>query len=219
MIRMLQIAAASMLGMSLIAANSARAADDKKDDAKPAVIVAVIKGTEAHKDIKGRLTFKDVDGGGVHVVGEISGLTPGKHGFHIHQKGDLSDPKLVSAGGHFNPGGTKHGGPGSDEKHAGDWGNIEANDKGVAKIEGTFKGVSLHGEKNGIMGRSVIVHAGADDLKTDPSGNSGDRIAGGVIEAKKPMTKDDAKKSVSDEAKKTVDDVKKGIDDLKKEIK
>ena len=196
MIRMLQLAAASMLGMSLLVANSVKAADDKKDDAKkPAPVVAVIKGTETHKDVKGRLVFHEVEGG-VHVVGEIGGLTPGKHGFHIHQKGDLSDPKLASAGGHFNPGGVKHGGPNTEERHAGDWGNIEANEKGVAKVDGTFKGVSLNGEKNGIMGRSVIVHAGEDDLKTDPSGNSGDRIAGGVIEVKKSVAKEDVKKEI-----------------------
>lgn len=215
MIRKLQLAAISMLGLSLLAAPASIAADDKKDDKKPAPVVAIIKGVETHKDVKGRLVLTDVEGG-VHVVGEISGLTPGKHGFHVHQKGDLSDPKLASAGGHFNPGNTKHGGPKSEERHAGDWGNIEANEKGVAKVDATFKGVSLHGEKNGIMGRSIIVHAGEDDHKTDPAGNSGDRIAGGIIEVKKQATAEDVKKGVTDDVKKGIDDIKKGIDDLKK---
>jgi Cu-Zn family superoxide dismutase len=182
--------AAAMLSVSLLAGNSLMAADEKKEDTKHAAAVATIAGAAAHKDIKGKLMFKEVEGG-VHVTGEITGLTPGKHGFHVHEKGDLSDPKLTSAGGHFNPEGTKHGGPHGDERHAGDWGNIEADEKGVAKIEGTFKGVSLSGEKNGIMGRSVIVHAGPDDLKTDPSGSSGDRVAGGIIETKKTAKKDD----------------------------
>lgn len=217
MIRTLQLAVASMLGMSLLAASPARA-EDKKDDAKGKAAQVMIKGTETHKDVKGKLVLREVDGG-VHVTGEISGLTPGKHGFHVHQKGDLSDPKLTSAGGHFNPGGTKHGGPGSGEKHAGDWGNIEANEKGVAKIDETFKGVSLLGEQNGIMGRSIIVHAGPDDLKSDPAGNSGDRIAGGIVEPRRAGAADDAKKKAdrtADEVKKGIDDVKKGIDDLKK---
>lgn len=187
MIRKLRMTVAAMLGMSLLAAGALTAADEKapaKPDAKGPAAVAVIKGTEAHKDVKGRLMLRDVEGG-VQVSGQISGLTPGKHGFHVHEKGDLSDPKLVSAGGHFNPGGAKHGGPHGEERHAGDWGNIVADDKGVAKVEGVFKGVSLSGEKNGIVGRSIIVHAGEDDLKTDPAGNAGDRIAGAVIQLQK----------------------------------
>jgi len=188
MLRKLQMTVVAMLGMSMLAACSTMAADEKKADDKAAdkgpAAVAVIKGTEAHKDVKGRLVLREVDGG-VQVTGQISGLTPGKHGFHVHEKGDLSDPKLTSAGGHFNPGGVKHGGPHSEERHAGDWGNIEADAKGVAKVEGVFKGVSLKGDQNGIVGRSIIVHAGPDDLKSDPSGNSGDRIAGAVIEMQK----------------------------------
>lgn len=158
------------------------AAADKAAPAKKTAMVH-IKGAGEHK-VTGHLTLTEVEGG-VKAAGEISGLTPGDHGFHVHEKGDLSDPKLAGAGGHFNPGKGKHGGPDAHDRHAGDWGNITADAKGVAKVDGVFKGLTLAGEKDGIMGRSVIVHAKADDLKTDPSGNSGDRIAGGVIEADK----------------------------------
>jgi superoxide dismutase, Cu-Zn family len=179
---------AGVIGAGLMGACSTNAAD-KPAAAEKADKAAAAKSAKAHihgagenkGKIHGSLTFAEVDGG-VKVTGEISGLTPGKHGFHIHEKGELTDDKLTSAGGHFNPGKHKHGGPDTAEKHAGDLGNITADEKGVAKVDATFKGVSLSGKEDGIIGRSVIVHAKEDDMKTDPSGNSGDRIAGGKIE-------------------------------------
>ena len=120
----------------------------------------------------------------VHVKGEINGLSPGKHGFHIHDKGDLSAPDLSSAGPHFNPEGHKHGGPKDMSRHAGDLGNITADDSGKATIDLTVSGISIGG-KNDIVGKSLIVHANADDLKSDPSGNAGGRAGGGVIERSK----------------------------------
>jgi superoxide dismutase, Cu-Zn family len=179
---------AGVIGVGLAGACSTNAADkpaaaEKADKAAAKSAMANVQGAGEHKDkVKGRLRFAEVDGG-VKVTGEITGLTPGKHGFHIHEKGELTDDKLTSAGGHFNPGKHKHGGPDTPEKHAGDLGNITADEKGVAKVNATFKGVSLSGAEDGIIGRSVIVHAKEDDMKTDPSGNSGDRIAGGKIEA------------------------------------
>ena len=135
-------------------------------------------------DVKGTITFT-ATGHGVRVQANVEGLTPnGTHGFHIHEKGDLSDPKLTSAGPHFNPTGGKHGGPEGDARHGGDLGNLKADANGKATYEGEVHGISIDGEKDGIVGRSVIVHAKEDDLKTDPSGNSGARIAGGVIELK-----------------------------------
>ncbi|WP_437224293.1 superoxide dismutase family protein [Planctomicrobium sp. SH661] len=114
---------------------------------------------------------------GVQITGEITGLTPGKHGFHVHEFGDLSDEKGLAAGPHYNPDGHEHGGPESAAHHAGDLGNVEANDQGVAKVKITAHGLSLHH----ILGRSLVVHAGEDDLKSQPSGDSGDRVAIGVI--------------------------------------
>jgi Cu-Zn family superoxide dismutase len=97
----------------------------------------------------------------------------------------MSDPQLKSVGPHFNPSGHKHGGADTVVRHAGDLGNITANDKGIAIVDIEVKGVTLKEGAECIVGRSIIVHASADDLATDPAGNSGGRIAGGVIELNK----------------------------------
>lgn len=120
-----------------------------------------------------------------HLTGEVKGLTPGDHGFHIHEFGDLRDPKGMGAGGHFNPGGHKHGGPDSKERHVGDLGNIKANDDGVAKIDVKVEGLELHF----VLGRGIVVHAKADDLTTQPTGNAGGRVAVGVIAIAGPAAK------------------------------
>ena len=117
---------------------------------------------------------------GVLVIADIKNLTPGKHGFHVHQNGDLSAPDLSSAGGHFNPTTQPHGGPDSEHHHAGDLGNLNADAAGNAYVQMTAPGLVLVGPE-GIAGRSVIIHASADDLKSQPAGNSGARIAGGII--------------------------------------
>jgi superoxide dismutase, Cu-Zn family len=132
--------------------------------------------------VTGTVEFTKV-GDDVQVTGEIQNLTPGKHGFHIHEKGDCSAADAASAGGHFNPTHKHHGGPDTAERHTGDLGNIEADDSGKAHIQWTGK-MSLTGTDS-IIGKSVVVHEKADDLKTDPAGNSGARVACGVIEAAK----------------------------------
>jgi Cu-Zn family superoxide dismutase len=118
---------------------------------------------------------------GARVVFDLQNLKPGKHGFHIHEKGDCSDPKAASAGPHFNPSKSHHGGVDTADRHAGDFGNIEADASGKVHVELQLKGVKFDGAES-IIGKAVIVHDKEDDLKTDPSGNSGDRIACGVIE-------------------------------------
>jgi Cu-Zn family superoxide dismutase len=134
--------------------------------------------------VAGIVTFTQI-GDEVKVVADVTGLKPNsEHGFHIHESGDLSAPDLSSAGAHFNPGGHKHGGPDSSQVHAGDLGNLKADANGNAHLEITSKLITLGEGANSVVSKSVIVHAGPDDLKTDPSGNSGGRIAGGVIEAK-----------------------------------
>src|SRR5690606_1905976 len=114
---------------------------------------------------------------GLHLKGKIIGLTPGMHGFHIHEYGDLSDRSGKSAGDHFNPTGAKHGPPGSKESHAGDLGNVEANNEGVAMIDIKAKDLKLHF----VLGRSLVVHEKADDFESQPSGDAGGRLAVGVI--------------------------------------
>jgi superoxide dismutase, Cu-Zn family len=119
------------------------------------------------------------NGNEVQVAGRIQNLTPGKHGLHIHDKGDCSAPDASSAGAHFNPTNQHHGGPNTPERHAGDLGNIEADASGIAVINWKGK-LSLSGSDS-IIGKSLVVHEKEDDLKTDPSGNSGARIACGEI--------------------------------------
>ena len=141
----------------------------------------------ANQHVAGTVTFSQ-DKEGVKAVVDLTGLSPGKHGIHIHEKTDMTAPDLTSAGGHWDPDGHKqHGGPASEsaQRHAGDLGNLEADESGKAHYEVSVSGVSIGG-KNDIVGHSVIVHAKEDDLKTNPAGNAGGRVAGGAIEAK-PM--------------------------------
>ena len=132
----------------------------------------------------GTATFTPAKGGvKVHVV--ASGLTPGKHGIHVHAVGKCEPPDFKSAGGHFNPAGKQHGFRNPKGAHAGDMPNLTVGKNGKATGNFTAKGATL-GEGEGSLfgpeGSALVIHAAADDEKTDPAGNSGDRIACGVIE-------------------------------------
>lgn len=128
----------------------------------------------------GTVTFK-AGADGLMVHARITGLKPGQeHGFHIHEKGDCSSGDGMSTGGHFNPGGHKHGAPG-EERHAGDLPSLKADVNGVADVRFSVKGVSIGTVGTDVVGRGLIVHAMPDDYKTQPTGNSGARIACGVI--------------------------------------
>jgi len=112
----------------------------------------------------------------------VQGLKPGQeHGLHIHEKGDCSAPDAMSAGGHFNPQGKPHGQPGSAEHHAGDLPALKADKSGRAHVQVDVSGITLKPGPTSIIGRAVVVHADPDDYKTQPTGNSGARIACGVI--------------------------------------
>jgi len=140
--------------------------------------IAVMNPTEGSK-VKGIVSFEKT-GKGVHLVANIEGLSPGPHGFHIHEFGDCSSPDAGSAGGHYNPGDMPHAAPTVEKRHAGDLGNVEADKSGRARLEITDKVLALEGPHS-IVGRSVVVHAQADDFKTQPTGSSGARVACGVI--------------------------------------
>lgn len=137
----------------------------------------------AGNTVSGLVNFSQ-DGDRIRVNAEISGLTPGPHGFHVHEKGDCSAPDAASAGGHFNPGGKPHGDPEHAEHHAGDLPQLLADATGVARLTATADAFSIAGGATSIVGRSVVVHAAADDFKSQPAGNSGARLACGVIVAK-----------------------------------
>lgn len=129
--------------------------------------------------VAGTVTFTKVDGG-VKIVADVTGLKPGEHGFHVHEFGDCSTPDAMSAGGHFNPGHAQHGAPDAAVRHAGDFGNLVADESGKAHYERVDPVISLD-RADSIVGYAVIVHEKVDDLKTQPTGNAGARVACGVI--------------------------------------
>ncbi len=141
--------------------------------------VCTLQPTEGN-NVSGTVTFTKV-GESIKIVADLEGLTPGKHGFHIHENGDCSSPDGSSAGGHFNPTNKKHGAPDDSERHVGDLGNIEADENGNAHLEMSDSEISFSGQ-NSIIGRGIIVHAGEDDFTSQPSGDAGARVACGVIE-------------------------------------
>ena len=145
----------------------------------PLKAIAVLHPTAGSK-VSGTVTFTEV-ADGVQVQAEITGLTPGNHGFHIHEFGDCSAPDATSAGAHFNPTSKPHAGPDALERHVGDMGNVEADASGTAKLDYVDHQISLTNDQESVIGRSVVVHAKADDLKSQPAGDSGTRIACGVI--------------------------------------
>lgn len=133
------------------------------------------------KKVSGTIELTEVEEG-VAVEGTVEGLEPGKHGFHVHEKGDCSAKDFKSAGGHFNPTDAKHGAPGDPEHHYGDMGNIEAGKDGKATVSITMPELSLReGDEGSVIGLAIVVHAKADDLKSQPSGAAGARVACGVI--------------------------------------
>ncbi len=124
---------------------------------------------------------------GTRIEANLQGLDSGLHGLHIHENGDCSAPDASSAGGHFNPDDQPHGAP-SDPAvahHAGDLGNLRADENGEARATIVDSELTLLGEF-GILQRSVIVHAQADDLESQPAGEAGARVACGVIESFTP---------------------------------
>ncbi|WP_417847792.1 superoxide dismutase family protein [Thalassoglobus sp.] len=181
----------ALLGMTVLL-SPAQAEDSKEkhghahDDSHAPMFtegVVVLRSTKGNK-VRGRLTLKQTKSG-VRVTGRVTGLTPGEHGFHIHEFGDLRAADGTAAGGHYNPDGHDHGAPDDHERHAGDLGNITADSEGVSKVDITQKDLKLHF----VIGRSIVVHAGKDDLKSQPSGDAGPRVAVGVIGIAQPPKK------------------------------
>jgi len=121
---------------------------------------------------------------GVLLKLSLKGIPAGEHAFHVHAVGKC-EPPFTSAGGHFNPGGRKHGMEAADGAHAGDMPNLHVPGSGELVVEVANPAVSLvKGQPNSVFdadGSAIVIHAGADDYKTDPAGNAGDRIACGVI--------------------------------------
>ncbi|MFM2050676.1 MAG: hypothetical protein RL682_1167 [Pseudomonadota bacterium] len=131
--------------------------------------------------VSGTVTFTQ-QGTAVLVAGEVLGLAPSKeHGFHIHEKGDCSSGDGLSTGGHFNPMGRAHGAHDHTEHHAGDLISLKADANGIAKFSYTSTTISVGHGMVDVIGRGLIVHRDPDDFKTQPTGNSGPRLACAVI--------------------------------------
>jgi len=144
---------------------------------------ATLQGAPTDTDFKGTITFTP-EGNGVRVAAHVEGVdTDGAHGFHVHETGDCThgegDKHFTTAGGHFNPAGVEHACPPAEPRHAGDLGNIEVTG-GSGHIEATTTLLSLSGP-NSVVGKAIILHAKADDCKTQPTGDAGDRLACGVV--------------------------------------
>ncbi|XP_050947740.1 superoxide dismutase [Cu-Zn], chloroplastic isoform X2 [Cucumis melo] len=143
--------------------------------------VAVLKGTS---DVEGVVTLTQEDDGPTSVNVRITGLTPGPHGFHLHEFGDTTNG-CISTGAHFNPNKLTHGAPEDEIRHAGDLGNIIANADGVAEATIVDNQIPLSGP-NSVVGRAFVVHELADDLGKGhelslTTGNAGGRLACGVV--------------------------------------
>ena len=155
--------------------------------AKPVSQAVVVLQQVGESGVHGVVRFNKV-ANGIQVSGTIENLEPGLHGFHVHEFGDLTDTrKGESAGGHFNPHGTDHGRPEDEERHVGDFGNIEADASGNAVVDFVDPKISFEGPSS-ILGYSLVVHA-AEDKFTQPSGDAGPRVAFGVIGVAKDENK------------------------------
>ncbi len=140
-------------------------------------VLAPTKGNTAG----GKVTFVQ-KGDKVFVVAQVSGLSPGGHGFHVHEKGDCSADDAMSTGGHFNPTGEPHGNPADPHHHGGDMPMLMADSYGEANLTAELGVITVgSGTASDVIGKSVIVHKDPDDYKTQPTGNSGARVACGVI--------------------------------------
>lgn len=177
---------------ALTGAAAVAAIDDHSGDA-----MAKLQPTRG-SSVAGTVSFKSAGADGVRIVVSLTGLGPNSvHGLHVHEKGDCSAPDATSAGGHFSLPGQEHGPHEGKSHHAGDLGNLTADASGKGSLTLTVPDTKLTvgPGPTSVVGRAVVVHGGPDDLKSQPAGNSGPRIACGVIDretvsdGKAPMQK------------------------------
>ncbi|MEW4468308.1 superoxide dismutase family protein [Parasphingorhabdus sp. JC815] len=170
----------SGLALSLAACsdNGSETAPEPVED----IVRAVLTGADDTR--YGEVIIGEGDGGLIVQI-KAEGLEPGPRGVHIHETGQCEAPDFKSAGGHWNPAGKKHGFDNPEGAHMGDLLNLEVGENGTGALETRIEGASLKGGSTPLMdadGAAFVIHAGPDDMKTDPSGESGGRIACGVFE-------------------------------------
>ncbi|HUO79990.1 MAG TPA: superoxide dismutase family protein [Steroidobacteraceae bacterium] len=171
----------STLALSLALAGLAAACGSKSP---PPLRANALLEARSGSSVAGRVELTEA-GGQVRAHVELSGLAPGsEHGFHIHDKGDCSAADASSAGGHYNPAGSVHGRAGIPPHHAGDLPSLIADSRGNVNADVLVDGVTLAPGPTSIVGRSFVVHRDRDDYTTQPAGNSGPRIACGIIVAR-----------------------------------
>jgi superoxide dismutase, Cu-Zn family len=184
-----------LLSAVIVLVGQSAFAQIQRQFARPMTRQAVPEGTKAvcvlapvgKSGVSGTIVFEE-SAGRMHISGKITGLTAGKHGFHVHQFGDITDEaKGMSAGGHFNPHNMPHGAPAARSRHVGDLGNITADSDGTATVDDYDSMITFSGSNN-IIGHSLVVHAKPDTFD-GPTGNAGDRVAVGVIGWANPKTK------------------------------
>jgi len=143
---------------------------------------ALITGTAPDSDISGSVSLEEVpDGLAIEI--KVENVSPGPHGFHIHEKGSCAEGGSA-AGGHYNPNGVQHGfipKDGFQAAHAGDFGNIDVRADGTGSLSLVIPGLTISGGKYNVKGRAVILHEKQDDFG-QPTGNAGGRIGCGLIE-------------------------------------
>ncbi len=175
----LMLFAASMTSFNLRAESHRFQEDAPPKAVKPMQASALLTPTKGNK-AQGFVTFTETPEG-VMILADLDYLEPGKHALHIHEHGDCSSPDGSSTGANYNPMGCRHGGPDFAVRHVGDLGNVVADEEGHAHYERLDKMIKLQGN-HCVMGRSIAVHANADDYVTQPAGNCGCRVACGTIE-------------------------------------
>jgi len=171
----------SLAALALLSLLAAGCASNSGPGLRGAVANAAL-APKSGSSSTGTVAFSPRGADAVMVTVDISGLKPNaEHGFHVHERGDCSAPDAMSAGGHFNPMGKKHGGM-MEEHHAGDIPNLKTDAQGRVRASFEVKGMSVEGGPLSIIGKSVVVHRDPDNYKSQPAGDSGPRIACGVIQ-------------------------------------
>ena len=157
-----------------------------KTRARPPAIAATTQLLGPNGELRGTATLTQTTGA-TQVRAQLVGLAPGTYAIHLHAVGKCEAPKFASAGGHFNPAMKMHGRDNPAGPHLGDLPNVVVGPGGTGSVDFTVVGLQLIGGTAPLLdadGAAVVVHAGPDDYKTDPSGNSGDRIACGTLAAR-----------------------------------